>query len=130
MKLYVSVKMSMVLYNKNNMEPLKIEKHIKQQWEEESEEYKALCAHYREIIGHERGNTYQEKDEYDKKVLKLSAEDAKRNMMDTVNIIEDVIRQCYTKRTGAYVEYAGYIINPADFCAIKVLEPVVEFKKE
>lgn len=130
MKLSISLHMAMILYNKTNMEPLKVEKAVKKEWEENSEEYKALCSHYRDVIGYDRGNTCQQKDKYDKKVLKMAADDAKRNMLDTVNMIEDIIRQCYTKKIGAYIEYAGYIINPADFCAIKVLEPVLEFKKE
>lgn len=130
MVLKVNVVLSMVLYNKNNMEPLKIEKKITKRWEEKSEEYKELCARYRETIGYERGNTIQEKDRYDKKVLELAAKEVTENMLETVDIIENVVRQCYTQKTGAFVEYAGYIINPADFCAIKVMEPVVDVKKE
>lgn len=120
----------MVLYNKNNMEPLNIEKKIKQEWNEESDEYRALCKRYRDIIGFERGETVQDKDRYDKELLRLSARDIKQNMLDTVNIIEDVIRKCYAEKTGAFVEYGGHIINPAEFCAVKIIEPVVEFKKE
>lgn len=129
MKLTVQVEMKMVLYNKNNMEPLIVENKIEQSWEEGSTEYKAVCEKYEGEIG-KRTGTQKDLDQYDKKMLLLLSEEIKENMLESARVVLDVIKKSFTKQYDAYVEYAGYIINPTEFCACKVMPPRVRVVKE
>lgn len=44
----------------------------------------------------------------------------KETIKESLQCIEKAIKMCYYKDVPAYVEFARYIINPKDFCAVKV----------
>lgn len=128
MKLKVEVKLKMILYNKNNMEPLIVENTINKEWEEGTEEFKELYENVK-ILGKERKGTQKEIDEYDRMLLNIIASGAKENILASTERVIDVIRKCFTGRYDGYVEYAGYVINPKDFCACKVMPPETHIEK-
>lgn len=117
MKLGFRLEASMTLFHKQTMKELNVKQTIAKEYDEDSQEYKELVIMYNDTIGFER-----EKDEkeYDKQLVVLLSEDAKKNIKESMQTIEEVIKTCYYKNVPAYVEFAGYIINPKDFCAVKV----------
>lgn len=117
MQISFKLKMSMTLYHANTMKELCIDKEIEQSYDEDSQEYKELCKEYTNIIGFERE---LDKDEFDKELLKELAKQAEQLEMETVKKIEDTVKQCYLKGTTAYIMFGGYMINPKEFCAIRI----------
>ena len=117
MKLGFRLEASMTLFHKQTMKELNVKQTIAKEYDEDSQEYKELVIMYNDTIGFER-----EKDEkeYDKQLVVLLSEDAKKNIKESLQAIEKAIKTCYYKDVPAYVEFAGYIINPKDFCAVKV----------
>lgn len=117
MQISFKLKMSMTLYHANTMKELCIDKEIEQSYNEDSQEYKELCKEYTNIIGFERE---LDKDEFDKELLKELAKQAEQLEMETVKQIENTVKQCYLKGTTAYIMFGGYMINPEEFCAIRI----------
>lgn len=107
----------MTLYHANTMKELRIDKEIEQSYDEDSVEYKELCKEYTEIIGFARE---LDKDEFDKELLKELAKQAEQLEMETVKQIENTVKQCYLQGTTAYIMFGGYMINPKEFCAIRI----------
>ena len=119
--------MSMTLYHANTMKELCIDKEIEQSYDEDSQEYKDLCKEYTEVIGFERE---LDKDVFDKKLLEELVKQAKQLEMETVKQIENTVKQCYFHGTTAYVTFGGYMINPKEFCAIRIGGFHVQFSKK
>lgn len=117
MQISFKLKMSMTLYHANTMKELCIDKEIEQSYDEDSVEYKELCKEYTNIIGFTRE---LDKDEFDKELLKELAKQAEQLEMETVKKIEDTVKQCYLQGTTAYIMFGGYMINPKEFCAIRI----------
>ena len=117
MKLGFRLEASMTLFHKQTMKELNVKQTIAKEYDEDSQEYKELVIMYNDAIGFERE---MDEKEYDKQLIVLLSEDAKKNIKESIQTIEEVIKTCYYKDVPAYVEFAGYIINPKDFCAVKV----------
>ena len=117
----------MTLYHANTMKELRIDNEIEQSYNEDSQEYKDLCKEYTEVIGFERE---LDKDEFDKELLKELAKQAEQFEMEAVKQVEDTVKQCYLKGTTAYITFGGYMINPKDFCAIRISDFNAYFKKK
>lgn len=117
MKLGFRLEASMTLFHKQTMKELNVKQTIAKEYDEDSQEYKELVIMYNDTIGFERE---MDEKEYDKQLIVLLSEDAKKNIKESIQTIEEVIKTCYYKDVPAYVEFAGYIINPKDFCAVKV----------
>lgn len=130
MKLSAEVRMRMILYNRNNMEPLTIDRIIKKSWEEGSEEYKILCERYDDAIKKSIGRECDNKNKYDKELIKMATEEIVTTMSESVSRIVEVVKEAFLKESCAYVEYAGYIVNVKDFCAVCVKEPEIRMCKE
>lgn len=107
----------MTLYHAQTMKELRIDKEIEQSYNEDSQEYKELCKEYAETIGFARE---LDKDEFDKELLKELARQAEQLEMETVKQIENTVKQCYLQGTTAYISFGGYMINPKEFCAIRI----------
>lgn len=127
MQISFKLKMSMTLYHANTMKELCIDKEIEQSYDEDSVEYKELCKEYTNIIGFERE---LDKDEFDKELLKELAKQAEQLEMETVKKIEDTVKQCYLQGTTAYIMFGGYMINPKEFCAIRICGFNAYFRKK
>jgi hypothetical protein len=116
----------MSLFHRETMKELNIDKTISIEFDEYSEEYKELCATWKNVIGFERES---DKDKFDKALMILMNEETKTQQKNIINNIEDVIRKVYKDGASGYVEFGGYIINPADFCAIRINEIKAKFFK-
>lgn len=127
MQISFKLTMSMTLYHANTMKELRIEKEIEQSYNEDSREYKELCKEYTNVIGFARE---LDKDEFDKELLKELAKQAEQLEMETVKQIENTVKQCYLQGTTAYVIFGGYMINPKEFCAIRIGGFHAQFSKK
>ena len=117
----------MTLYHANTMKELRIDKEIKQSYNEDSQEYKDICKEYTEVIGFERE---LDKDKFDKELLNELAKQAKQFEMESVKEIENTVKQCYLQGTTAYIMFGGYMINPKEFCAIRISDFHAQFSKK
>lgn len=126
MKVGVKVKMGMTLFHAQTMKELRIDNVIEKCYDEDSPEYKNLCDEYTEIIGFKRE---EDKVAFDKELLIELAKEVKSREMETIKTIEETIKTCYLKNTSAYVTFAGHIINPKDFCAVRIDGFNVQFSK-
>lgn len=127
MQISFKLTMSMTLYHADTMKELCIDKEIEQSYNEDSREYKELCKEYTNTIGFTRE---LDKDEFDKELLKELAKQAEQLEMETVKQIENTVKQCYLQGTTAYILFGGYMINPKDFCAIRMGGFHVQFSKK
>ena len=119
--------MGMTLYHANTMKELRIDKEIEQCYDENSQEYKDLCKEYTEVIGFAREI---DKTEFDKELMKELAREAKEVQKETIEQIEQVVKNCYYQGTTAYIMFGGYMINPKDFCAIRLDGFDIQFNKK
>lgn len=119
--------MLMTLYHANTMKELCIDKEIEQSYNEDSQEYKKLCEEYKEIVGFARE---LDKDGFDKELLKELAKQAEQLEMETVKQIANTVKQCYLQGTTAYIMFGGYMINPKEFCAIRISGFHAQFSKK
>ena len=117
----------MTLYHANTMKELCIDREVEQSYNEDSQEYKDLCKEYTEVIGFERE---LDKDKFDKELLKELARQAEQFEMKSVKQVENAVKQCYLKGTTAYIMFGGYIINPKEFCAIRIGDFHEQFSKK
>ena len=127
MQISVKLTMSMTLYHANTMKELRIDNEIEQSYNEDSQEYKDLCKEYTEVIGFERE---LDKNKFDKELLNELAKQAEQFEMEAVKQVEDTVKQCYLKGTTAYITFGGYMINPKEFCAIRVSGFHAQFSKK
>ena len=127
MQISFKLTMSMTLYHANTMKELRIDNEIEQSYNEDSQEYKDLCKEYTEVIGFERE---LDKDKFDKELLKELAREAEQLEMETVKQIENTVKQCYLQGTTAYIMFGGYMINPKEFCAIRIDGFNAQFSKK
>lgn len=121
------LKMGMTLFHAQTMKELRIDKVIEQSYNEDSQEYKELCKEYTQVIGFARE---LDKTEFDKELMKGLAKQAEQLEMETVKQIANTVKQCYLQGTTAYIMFGGYMINPKEFCAIRISGFHVQFSKK
>lgn len=119
--------MGMTLFHAQTMKELRIDKVIEQSYNEDSREYKELCKEYTNVIGFVRE---LDKTEFDKELMKELAKQAEQLEMETVKQIENTVKQCYLQGTTAYISFGGYMINPKEFCAIRLDGFDIQFNKK
>lgn len=119
--------MGMTLFHAQTMKELRIDKVIEQSYNEDSQEYKELCKEYTQVIGFARE---LDKTEFDKELMKELAREAKEAQKETIEQIEQVVKNCYYKGTTAYISFGGYMINPKEFCAIRLDGFDIQFNKK
>lgn len=127
MKLKINIEQKMILYAKDSLKELVVDNSIKQVFDENSEEYKELCNMYGREIKFERKDF---PNEYDQIVLKKASKHMQEVQKSTIEKIVEVIKTSFLKGNNSVVEFGGYIINPKDFCAIKVDKFNVNISKE
>lgn len=126
MKIIFELNMGMVLYHKQTMKELTIDNTIKKEYDEYSQEYINLCKEYTEIVGFERETN---KDKFDEELIRELIKQEEQIQCETIRRISNVIMGCYKNGDTAYINFAGYIINPNDFCVVRVKEFSYKFKK-
>lgn len=119
--------MGMTLFHAQTMKELRIDKVIEQSYNEDSQEYKELCKKYTQVIGFARE---LDKTEFDKELMKELAREAKEVQKETIEQIEQVVKNCYYQGTTAYISFGGYMINPKEFCAIRLDGFDIQFNKK
>ena len=125
--------MGMTLFHAQTMKELRIDKVIEldkvieQSYNEDSQEYKELCKEYTQVIGFARE---LDKTEFDKELMKELAREAKEVQKETIEQIEQVVKNCYYQGTTAYISFGGYMINPKEFCAIPLDGFDIQFNKK
>lgn len=117
----------MTLFHAQTMKELRIDKVIEQSYNEDSQEYKVLCNEYTQVIGFARE---LDKTEFDKELMKELAREAKEVQKETIEQIENVVKQCYLEGKNAYISFGGYMINPKEFCAISLNGFDIQFNKK
>lgn len=117
----------MTLFHAQTMKELRIDKVIEQSYNEDSQEYKVLCNEYTQVIGFARE---LDKTEFDKELMKELAREAKEVQKETIEQIENVVKQCYLEGKNAYISFGGYMINPKEFCAISLDGFDIQFNKK
>lgn len=127
MELCCEIRAKLVLYGKYTGSPVEIEKNIKSICKEGSEEHKALCEQYKDIIGYERE---QDVTGFDKELMELMSADAAKRERETLDSIVSAFRSVYLgEKSKGYVEFAGAVINIADFSAVHISEFNINVKK-
>lgn len=118
MQIKLVVDISAVLYHKQTMKEFVIDNSIAKVYNEEDEEFRELCDNYENVIGFARE---ENKEKFDEILAEQVSMDVKAEWKERLDKITEAFKLTYVKQTkGAYVELAGYLINPEDFCAFRV----------
>lgn len=118
MKLKVEVTFSMVLYHRKTLNSFSIDKTFKQEFDENSEEYKKLISDYEKLTGTKR--TKENADDFDSDLLMYIAEGAKHTQKEHIDKIIDVVYNAYAEGKNCAIFFGGYVIDAAEFCAIRI----------
>ena len=127
MKLKVECKLTGIFVQRKSGAKLVVDNAIKQEYNEDSPEYKELCNTWRNTIGFDRES---DKDNFDKMLLMLIAEQAKQELGERVDKIVSTFKLVWLHpNTPAHVEFGGYLLNPKDFSAIRISEIKTDISK-
>lgn len=129
MQVSFKVSLSMELLHKMTMQKLVINEDIERVYDEDSEEYTELCNEYCNLIGFSRE---EDKNRFDKELMMLLAKNSKQASEEKIKTIIDVTKRTFMYKEEVYsvIMFGGYIINPKDFCAIKVGKIDVSINKK
>lgn len=129
MQVSFKVSLSMELLHKLTMQKLVINEDVERVYDEDSEEYTELCNDYCNVIGFDRE---EDKDRFDKELMMLLARNSKQASEEKIKTIIDVAKRTFMYKEEVYsvIMFGGYIINPKDFCAIKVGKIDVSINKK
>lgn len=114
------------LIQKNTGKEFNLDKCIKKEYDEDSEKYKGLCEMYAEKIGFERT---ENKDKFDKELLKVIAIDSKKEAMETIDDIMKVVKEVYRTGRHGWIEFGGYVLNIEDFSGVCINKFEYNFSK-
>ena len=114
MVLTVECNLQMSLIHKNSGKEFNIDKNIKKDYNEDSEEYSTLVEEYTDIIGFRRE---KDKNKFDEELLKIISDTMKKEAKEQVDNIVRVVKKAYEGK-HAWVEFAGYVLNVQDFSGI------------
>lgn len=117
MKISYEVFVKITLYKKYTDGVVDIDNKIAGEVDEKSEEFKALCMEYENIIGFMRED---DPGEFDKKLAMIMSEKLKGSMLEKIEEIKSVFKGCMQPKVTGTCEIFGTAFNPADFCAFKV----------
>ena len=118
MKLKVEVTFSMVLYHRKTLNSFAIDRTFKQEFDENSEEYKQVVFDYEKLTGTKR--TKENADDFDSDLLTYIAEEFKNNQKEQIDKITNTVYNTYAEGKHCAISFGGYIIDVAEFCAIKI----------
>lgn len=123
----IITKMSIKLFHKLTFNNFEIETELEKEVKENSEEYKSLCEMYSSEVGFERSS---DPDRYDKIICECIAEYIKNDKMKAITLINETTKDVFLKGSPGYISFAGYVINPKDFCMIGVNDFEIKCIKE
>lgn len=127
MKLKVECKLTGTFVQRKSGVKLLVDNVVSKEYNEDSPEYEELCELWRNTIGFDREI---DKDNFDKKLLTLIAEQAKQTLKTSVEKIVETFKYVWLNpRTTSFVEFGGYLLNPKDFSAIRISEIKTDISK-
>ena len=126
MKLAVEIVIGMSLIQKNTGKEFNLDKCIKREYDEDSEKYKELVEMYTEEVGFERT---ENKDKFDKELLKIITVESKKDVMETIDNIMKVVKEVYKTGRHGWIEFGGYVLNIEDFSGICINKFESNFSK-
>lgn len=127
MKLKVECKLTGTFVQRKSGVKLLVDNVVSKEYNEDSPEYEELCELWRNTIGFDRE---VDKDNFDKQLLTLIAEQAKRTLKTSVEKIVKTFKCVWIDaRTPSFVEFGGYLLNPKDFSAIRISEIKTDISK-
>lgn len=128
MKIRIRIDANVVLYHKLTMQELVIDNTTEKVYDEESQEYLDICSELENTIGFPRS---ENKIKFDEELAKHIIAEAKKTNKATLDKIVDVFKKVFLNESEhGYVALEGFIINPADFCAIEIRKFDISAKKE
>lgn len=127
MKLKVECKLTGTFVQRKSGVKLLVDNVVSKEYNEDSPEYEELCELWRNTIGFDRE---VDKDNFDKQLLTLIAEQAKQTLKTSVEKIVKTFKCVWIDaRTPSFVEFGGYLLNPKDFSAIRISEIKTDISK-
>lgn len=127
MNIVIEVKLKMVAYHKLTMQKLNIDKVIKKEYNEDSEEYKTLVEKYEPLIGMKRE---ENESVFDTKLAESVGKDAGEELIASVENIMNVFKKTTeSDKTKGWIEFSGCVLNAKDFCAIQIDDYKVRVSK-
>lgn len=123
----IITKMSIRLFHKLTFNDFEIKTEFEKVIDENSEEYEKLCEMYSSEVGFVRSSN---PDKYDKVICKCIADYMRHEKMEVVTLINETVKDVFSKDICGYINFGGYVINPKDFCMVGVSEFEIRCVKE
>lgn len=123
MKIRIELDVCVTFYHKQTMKELMIDKRVRQEYNEESEEYLNLCKERENDIGFPRK---EDKEKFDRMFSEMLCKETEQEWNNRLEEIINALKKTYlddylTNRTvTGYIELCGYLLNPRDFCAVSI----------
>lgn len=115
MILKLEIILSASFVHRQSGQMLNIDKVIKQEFDEYSEEYKQICKEFELESGMKRDS---DRDKFDRMLLGNLIELSKESCKEKVNDLSMIFKQhCKSNATG-YIEFGGWIIKLQDYSAV------------
>lgn len=119
MTIKYGLNMKLGLVHKNTGKEFKLESNIEKKYDEDSKEYEVLCEQLQNKIPFDRES---DKDKFDEQVVRIGLQTLEHIGKEKIENINMCCKQCYAMDKNGWIEFGGAIINPKDFCIIKVVE--------
>ena len=126
MNIVIEVKLKMVAYHKLTMQKLNIDKVIRREYNEDSEEYKTLVEMYEPVFNMKRE---ENKGDFDAKLAESIGKDAGEQLIESVEKIAKVYKETILNDKNGWIEFGGCVLNAKDFCALQVEDYKVRVSK-
>lgn len=118
MKLIVRIESELELIHISG-QTFTVDDNIVKEYDENSEEYKTICKTYEKVIGFTRESN---KDEFDKKLLKLVCDEMKQKQKSSIENCIDIVKQVYKNPNvmNGYIQMNGSVIKVKDFSMVRI----------
>lgn len=126
MNIVIEVKLKMVAYHKLTMQKLNIDKVIRKEYNEDSEEYQKLVEMYEPVFDMKRE---ENKSDFDTKLAESVGKDAGEQLIELVEKIAKVYKETILNDSNGWIEFSGCIFNAKDFCALQIDDYKVRVSK-
>lgn len=126
MNIVIEVKLKMVAYHKLTMQKLNIDKVIRREYNEDSEEYKTLVEMYEPVFNMKRE---ENKGDFDAKLAESIGKDAGEQLIESVEKIAKVYKETILNDKNGWIEFGGCVFNAKDFCALQIEDYKVRVSK-
>lgn len=116
MILKITCDINVTFFRKYSDENIIVDKVIKQEYDTDGAEFGNLCRELQVDMAE-----YDSEQEFLKDAAKMASDRVREEWEGRIKSIVEAFRNTYLNKTsGAYVELAGYVLNPADFSAVAV----------